>query len=147
MILTTKGRYAVTAVIDLCEILQENPAQKAVRLESIAKRQSISLAYLEQIFANLKKSGIVGSRKGPGGGYFLQKEPQDITISDIIRATGENIKMTSCSSKGEGGCASKKVDEMGSKCKTHKLWKGLEKNIYGYLGSISILDVNNNDYV
>ena len=145
MILTTRGRYAVTAIIDLCEMLESNPVKKTVRLESIAKRQNISLAYLEQIFSNLKKSGIVGSQKGPGGGYFLQREPKDVTISDIICATGENIKMTSCSIGSDAGCGSKKV-ELGSKCKTHKLWKGLEKNIYGYLGSISILDIHNNDY-
>ena len=145
MILTTRGRYAVTAIIDLCEILESTPAQKAVRLESIAKRQNISLAYLEQIFANLKKADIIGSRRGPGGGYFLKKAPKDITISDIICATGENIKMTSCSIGSSAGCGSKKA-ELGSKCKTHKLWKGLENNIYSYLGSISILDVHNNDY-
>ncbi len=145
MILTTKGRYAVTAVIDLCEILGSGSAPKAVRLESIAERQGISLAYLEQIFSNLKKSGIVDSKKGPGGGYFLKKEAKNITISEIIVATGENIKMTSCSIGEKSACGSIK-DESGSKCKTHKLWKGLENNIHSYLGSISILDAVNNDY-
>ncbi len=145
MILTTKGRYAVTAVIDLYEILESDAAPKAVRLESIAKRQGISLAYLEQIFSNLKKYDIVDSKKGPGGGYFLKKEPENIMVSDIIAATGENIKMTSCSIGSEAGCGSKAA-EPGSKCKTHRLWKGLENNINKYLGSISILDIHNNDY-
>jgi len=136
MILTTRGRYAVMAIIDLLEDSFCN--QKPTSLMSISKRQNISLSYLEQIFSNLRKADIVKSIKGPGGGYILKKNPSEITISQIINATGENIKMTSCSNDKDQ-CAIAKHNSK-TKCRTHKLWHGLEQNIHQYLTSISLQD-------
>ena len=120
MILTTKGRYAVMAIIDIADNGNNCPTP----LSAISQRQNISLSYLEQIFTRLKKSGIVKSVKGPGGGYVLDKDSKEITIADIIAATGESIKM---------------------KCKTHDLWHGLEQRIFDYLKSISLFDVCNSN--
>ena len=137
MLLTTKGRYAVMAIIDLLEETVIDPRLAPVSLLSISQRQNISLSYLEQIFSNLRKAGIVSSVKGPGGGYFLKKQPEEITISDIIRATGENIKMTRCGNKNSCTFARQNTK---TKCKTHDLWYGLERSIDAYLCSISLKD-------
>lgn len=131
MILTTKARYAVMAVIEIAD----NASKQPVSLQTISERQKISLSYLEQIFAHLKKSGIVKSVKGPGGGYVLGKNREEITISEIVKAIGESIKMTRCGDK-EKSCL-----VGGTKCKTHHLWLGLENRIYDYLGSISLNDL------
>ena len=131
MLLTTKGRYAVMAVIEIAG----NKANEPLSLLEISKRQKISLSYLEQIFSRLKKSGIVASVKGPGGGYILAKNCKEITIANIIKAIGESIKMTRCSSEKKG-CVT-----MSAKCKTHHIWQGLEKKIYEYLDSISLKDL------
>jgi Rrf2 family transcriptional regulator, iron-sulfur cluster assembly transcription factor len=133
MILTTKARYGVMAIIDIAENMN-NDAQKPISLLKISKNQNISLSYLEQIFSNLKNSGIVNSIKGPGGGYILTKKKNEITIADIIKAIGEPIKMTNCT-KLEKNCTNPNKK---SKCKTHHLWMGLENNIYEYLNSISL---------
>ncbi len=130
MILTTKARYAVMAVLEIWHSHQQN--NKAINLNQIAIAQNISLSYLEQIFSALKKSGIVIAVKGPGGGYILAKTPQEITIANIIKAIGEPIKMTRCQAKSTGCIQSN------SKCKTHHLWQGLENQIYSYLESITI---------
>ncbi len=135
MILTTKGRYAVMAIIEIAS----NKEGKPVSLLTISDNQKISLSYLEQIFSYLKKSGIVQSVKGPGGGYILGKSQEEITIAAIIQAIGEQIKMTRCSSMKKNclGGNSK------TKCKTHQLWKGLENSIYQYLASISLKNICN----
>ncbi len=142
MILTTRGRYAVMAILDLladnCDPEYNPETVKPVSLLSIAKRQNISLSYLEQIFANLRKADIVKATKGPGGGYLLKRKPAEITIADIMRATGENIKMTSCGAETQG-CAAIKENAKGQ-CKTHDLWFGLEQHIHQYLSSISLQD-------
>lgn len=127
MILTTKARYAVMAVIEISE--EEN--SQPISLQRISEKQKISLSYLEQIFARLKKAGIVESVKGPGGGYTLGKKREEITVADIIKAMGEHVKMTRCSTKE--GCV-----KVSSKCKTHHLWRGLENKIYEYLDSVSL---------
>lgn len=127
MILTTKARYAVMAVIEISEHEKTQP----VSLTTISEKQKISLSYLEQIFSRLKKAGIVDSIKGPGGGYVLAKDPSAINIADIIKAMGESIKMTRC--KTGAGCVT-----VSSKCKTHHLWRGLENRIYEYLESVSL---------
>lgn len=132
MILTTRGRYAVMAVVDMVE----SGCDKPTSLSSISKRQQISLSYLEQIFSNLRKAGIVKSVKGPGGGYVLGKSKTEIKISNIIKAIGEPIKMTRCGNDS-GGCMAK------TRCKTHDLWHGLEKTIYLYFESISLDDMCN----
>jgi Rrf2 family transcriptional regulator, iron-sulfur cluster assembly transcription factor len=134
MILTTKGRYATMAVVDMIESGNNLP----VSLLSISKRQKISLSYLEQIFSRLRKAGIVESVKGPGGGYIINSE-KNITVADIIKATGEQVKMTRCGSKKS--CITIKDNCKTSKCKTHNLWKGLENTINSYFGSISLQDI------
>lgn len=136
MILTMRGRYAVMAIIDLLEGFDDEKEVKPISLLSISQRQNISLSYLEQIFANLRKAGIVKSIKGPGGGYLLKKKPSEITISEIISATGENIKMTSCNNSKDQ-CAIARHNTK-TKCRTHALWHGLEQHIHQYLNSISL---------
>ncbi len=132
MILTTKGRYAAMAVIEIADSANGEP----LSLLAISQRQQISLSYLEQIFAKLKKAGIVKSVKGPGGGYFLGKTREEITVAEIIKAIGEPIKMTRCT-KVQKSC----VGKASAKCKTHHLWQGLENKIYEYLNSISLGDI------
>ncbi len=133
MILTAKARYAVMAIIELASHKNTSP----ITLSQIAKKQDISLFYLEQIFAKLKKSNLVQSIKGPKGGYLLNKNPHEISIATIIKAIGEPIKMTRCTT------SSKACDSLSSKtkCKTHHLWQGLENKIYDYLDSISLQDL------
>ncbi len=141
MILTTKGRYAVIAILDLLEESGLGENAKPISLLSISQRQKISLSYLEQIFSNLRKFDIVKSVKGPGGGYILNKKPEDIKISSIILATGEKIKITACGNNKKG-CDAPKLGK--KRCRTHDLWYGLEQNIHNYLSSISINDICNN---
>ncbi len=138
MILTTKGRYAVMAVVDMIETskIETGGKSKPVTLLSIADRQNISLPYLEQIFNKLKKSGIVDSVKGPGGGYILAQNPQNLTVATIINCIGEKIKMTRCGTDKKGCPTDGKI-----KCRTHHVWKGLEHQIFDYLNSISLQDV------
>lgn len=134
MLLTTKARYATIAIIDMVKLDSSAP----VSLASISARQNLSLSFLEQIFSKLKKAGIVHAMKGPGGGYVLSKLPEQLNIADIIIAMEEPIKMTRC--KDKKGCVSKST-----KCITHDLWSGLEKNIYNYLSSISLADIHKNN--
>ena len=128
MILTSKARYAVMAVIEIAS----NKSDAPVSLLTISQSQEISLSYLEQIFAHLRKAGIVESVKGAKGGYVLGKKNQEITVAQIIKAIGEPIKMTRCATVNKG-CMKSAV-----KCKTHHLWQGLENKIYEYLDSISL---------
>jgi Rrf2 family iron-sulfur cluster assembly transcriptional regulator len=132
MILGTKGRYAVMAMVDLANRNSEKP----VTLADIAEAQEIPLAYLEQIFAKLKKQKLVVSIKGPGGGYKLAKKASETFIADIMMAAEESIKMTRCNAKAEDGCMSAKA-----RCLTHDLWDGLGEEIYQYLNNISLEDV------
>lgn len=131
MMLSTRGRYAVMAMVDLAGRQVETP----VTLAEISQRQEIPLAYLEQIFAKLRKKGLVKSVRGPGGGYHLMRPAADIWVSDIILAAEETIKMTRCDS-GPSGCMKPKT-----RCLTHDLWEGLGQQIYHYLSSISLEDV------
>lgn len=119
------------AVIEIAANKDHTP----LSLSIISERQNISLSYLEQIFAHLKKADIVKSVKGPGGGYVLNKKRDQISASSIIRAIGETIKMTRCNSDKKG------CTNSSSKCKTHYLWSGLENKIYEYLDSISLEDL------
>lgn len=119
------------AVIEIAS----NEAGQPISLTTISERQNISLSYLEQIFCSLKKAGIVDSAKGPGGGYFLKKPQHEIAIAEVIKAAGESIKMTGCSN-GKKSCLG-----TSSRCKTHKLWHGLESKIHDYLGSVSLAEV------
>jgi len=131
MILTTKGRYAINAVMEM----SENSDNKPMNLATIAEKQNISVSYLEQIFSNLKNADLVESIKGPGGGYVLKHS--EITAHDIIKATGEKIQMTSCAN--EDNCV--KIEENNHKCKTHHVWKGLERTIESYFKSVLIKNI------
>jgi len=127
--LTTKGRYAVTAVLDLAIHQGRGP----IALADIANRQGISLSYLEQLFAKLRKRGLVISVRGPGGGYNLAREPGAIYIAEVITAVDENVDTTRC-----GGAHDCKGD---GPCLTHDLWMDLSDRIYGYLNDISLRDL------
>jgi Rrf2 family iron-sulfur cluster assembly transcriptional regulator len=134
MQLTTKSRYAIIAMVDLA--LQ---AQSAVpiSLADIASRQNIAIRFLEQIFSKLKKAGLVNATKGPGGGYHLARNPEDINLLLIINAVEENIQITMCKNS-KLGCNAK-----GIKCLTHDLLHGLEKKISEYFVNIDISDLCN----
>jgi Rrf2 family transcriptional regulator, iron-sulfur cluster assembly transcription factor len=129
MKLTTKGRYAVTAMLDLALRYDKG----AVTLADIAKRQGISLSYLEQLFAKLRRSGLVDSVRGPGGGYNLAMEPNKISVAEIIVAINENIDATRCG--GEKNCHG---DET---CLTHQLWEDLSTRIHDFLSGITLGDL------
>ncbi len=129
MRLTTKGRYAVTAMLDLAYHSEKKP----VTLTDIAKRQEISLSYLEQLFARLRRSGMVEGVRGPGGGYQLSRATSTISIAEIIAAVDETIDSTRCA--GEANCQNDQP------CLTHDLWMGLSDQIRQYLDSISLEDV------
>lgn len=131
MILGTKARYAVMAMVELARYTPGTP----VALSEIAGSQEITLPYLEQIFSRLKNSGLVQSVRGPGGGYMLARDAGGISIADIVEAADESLKMTRCEAH-ETGCMSTKT-----RCMTHHLWEGLEKHIHQYLGAISLADV------
>jgi len=134
MKLSTKSRYAITAIVDLA-----NSEESAVSLKGISDRQKISLSYLEQLFCKLKNSGIVKSQRGPGGGYKLGRDAQDITLLQIITAVDENIDQTQCG--GSLNCNKEKP------CSTHHVWTGLNKIIYDYMNKITIGDVANKNTV
>lgn len=134
MMLTTKGRYAVMAMVDIANNSKGGP----ITLAEIAKRQNITAAYLEQIFARLKAGGLVKSVRGPGGGYVLSKPYEEIDVASIILAVDEPIKMTRCDHNPAKGCMSGKA-----RCLTHDLWDGLGNYIYSYLKSATLADVCN----
>lgn len=129
MRLTTKGRFAVTAMLDLA--LYEG--DKPVTLAGISERQSISLSYLEQLFSRLRRQGLVTSVRGPGGGYRLAKAQNEISISEIIAAVDELIDATQCG--GHENCK----DE--GRCMTHDLWTSVNEVILDYLSSITVADM------
>ncbi|MBI3453546.1 MAG: Rrf2 family transcriptional regulator [Rhodospirillales bacterium] len=134
MKLSTKGRYAVMAMVDLANHGRTGP----VALADIAERQEISLSYLEQLFAKLRKGGLVKSVRGPGGGYLLALLAAETRISDIIVAVDEPIRATRCAPGSPGGCRSDR-----SRCLTHDLWEELGNQIHLYLSSVSLADVCN----
>lgn len=127
MRLTTKGRFAVTAVIDLAIHGGDGP----VTLNEISGRQGISLSYLEQLFGKMRRSGLVLSTRGPGGGYTLARAVGAVSVADIIHAVDEPIDATQCG--GEENC-----HDGSSKCLTHDLWTGLNEHIFSYLRGITL---------
>ncbi len=129
MRLSTKGRYAVTAMIDLA--LHQN--ERLVSLSEISEVQNISLSYLEQLFSKLRRYEIVEGVRGPGGGYRLAREADDISVADIINAVDEKLDATRCA--GHENC------QGGRKCLTHELWFELSQRIYGFLHDITLADV------
>jgi len=148
--LTSKGRYAVMAMVDLA---LESENKKPISLAEIARRQDITVPYLEQIFSRLKQAGLVNSVRGPGGGYRLAQDADAITIADVVAAVEESIRMTRCGTAN----SKKKNDNMngikgkansnagcmqhGVRCITHDLWRGLGDHIKDYLSSITLMDV------
>ena len=129
MRLTTKGRYAVTAMLDLAYHSQKKP----ITLTDIASRQDISLSYLEQLFSKLRKFGMVIGVRGPGGGYKLSRSSTEINIADIIAAVDEEVDSTRCG--GLGNC------QDNNPCLTHDLWMGLSAHIRDYLEGVSLQDI------
>lgn len=134
MRLTTKGRFAVTAMIDLAMRQQSGP----VTLSTISQRQNISLSYLEQLFGKLRRHELVDSQRGPGGGYSLTRLAREITVADIIFAVDEPLDATSCG--GKGNCAVGQVTGTG-KCMTHELWATLNRKMVDFLDSVSLQDL------
>jgi Rrf2 family transcriptional regulator, iron-sulfur cluster assembly transcription factor len=129
MRLTTKGRFAVTAMVDLSMRQTRGP----VTLAAISERQHISLSYLEQLFGKLRRAKLVNSVRGPGGGYNLAKPIANITVAEIISAVDEPIDATQCG--GKENC----IDDR--RCVTHDLWATLNEKMNDYLGSVSLADV------
>lgn len=135
MRLTTKGRYAVTAMLDLA--LHEG--QGPITLADIASRQGISLSYLEQLFSRLRRRELVSSVRGPGGGYTLGREAGDIFVAEVITAVDENVDTTRCG--GAHNC------QDNQRCLTHDLWHDLSQRIHDYLNQISLQDLMNREGV
>lgn len=129
MRLTTKGRYAVTAMLDLAFHQGQGP----ITLADIAERQGISLSYLEQLFARLRKRTLVSSVRGPGGGYVLGRDAEEIFIGEVITAVDEKVDTTRCG--GGHNC------QDNERCLTHDLWRDLSDQIYDYLNQISLGDL------
>jgi len=127
--LTTKGRYAVTAMLDLAIHHEKGP----IALADIAQRQGISLSYLEQLFSRLRKRSLVSSVRGPGGGYHLARNASKIHVAEVILAVDENVDTTRCG--GAHNCQNERP------CLTHDLWQDLSGRIYEYLNHISLQDL------
>jgi Rrf2 family iron-sulfur cluster assembly transcriptional regulator len=134
MQLTTKGRYAVTAMLDLAS----NNSSRPVTLDMISQRQNISLSYLEQLFAKLRKASLVKSIRGPGGGYLLNVNPIDVTLTEIIEAVDENIDLRRC--HGSKNCL------RGKQCLSHHLWCEVSDQIRGFLSSRNLQQVMDDYY-
>ena len=131
MRLTTKGRYAVTAMLDLALHYEDGP----ITLADISRRQGISLSYLEQLFSRLRKKELVISARGPGGGYRLSREADQIAVAHVVTAIDEKVDATRC-----GGLANCQDDEP---CLTHELWTDLSERIYDFLSGITLADLVN----
>ncbi|MCB1876302.1 MAG: Fe-S cluster assembly transcriptional regulator IscR [Chromatiales bacterium] len=129
MKLSTKGRYAVTAMLDLAIHEKKRP----VTLADISQCQGISLSYLEQLFAKLRKQGLVKGVRGPGGGYHLARAAADISIADVISAVDEKVDVTRC--EGKENC------QHGNRCLTHDLWTDLSRRIYDFLTTITLAEL------
>ncbi len=129
MKLTTKGRFAVTAMLDLALHANEGP----VTLANISERQKISLSYLEQLFGKLRRGNLVQSVRGPGGGYHLARGPEALSVADIITAVEEPIDSRQC--EGKQNCAGNK------RCMTHDLWESLNETVITYLSNVKLSEL------
>ena len=132
MKLSTKGRYAVMAMVDLATQSDGRP----IALADVAERQEISLSYLEQLFGRLRRNQLVKSVRGPGGGYLLARDASEIRVADVIMAVDEPIKATRCTPGSPSGCQGRQ-----QRCLTHDLWEELGNQIYLFLSSVSLDDV------
>ena len=135
MKLTSKGRYAVTAMLDLAFHTETGP----VTLSEISKRQDISLSYLEQLFTRLRKQELVRSTRGPGGGYSLNRPADQLAVAEIVAAVDETVDTTRCS--GASNCHD------GHQCLAHELWDDLSQQIFGFLENISLHDLMQDDSI
>ncbi len=135
MLLSTKGRYAVMAIV---EVARQSDA-KPLALSDIAARLELSLAYLEQLFMKLRRGGLVRSVRGPGGGYVLGRDPGAISISEVMAAVDEAVSMTRCATEDEGCVASRQ-------CSTHFLWQALGAHIEEFLATATLADVLHGRY-
>ena len=126
MRMTTKGRFAVTAMIDVAM----HGGKRPVTLAAVSERQRISLSYLEQLFGKLRRHGLVDSVRGPGGGYTLARAQDTVSVADIILAVDEPIDATQC--EGRENCRDDR------RCMTHDLWAGLNEHIYSYLHGVTL---------
>jgi Rrf2 family iron-sulfur cluster assembly transcriptional regulator len=133
MKLSTKGRYAVMAMVDI----GTHGSGRPVSLAEIAERQDISQEYLEQLFVKLRKAGLVLSARGPGGGYRLARDPEDIVIFDVIAAVNEPLRMTRCEGDAIDGCVK------GERCCTHDLWSSIGRQVNTFLANVTLDDVVN----
>ena len=131
MQLSTKGRYAVMAMTELAG----HEPTRAVSLAAIAERQQISRPYLEQLFARLRRRGLVLSVRGPGGGYRLARPAAELSVADVVKAVDEPLRATRCSGAG-AGCM-----RGGVRCRTHDLWEETGRRIHDYLAAVSLADV------
>jgi Rrf2 family iron-sulfur cluster assembly transcriptional regulator len=129
MKITTKGRYAVTAMLDLAVNRDQGP----ITLADISSRQGISLSYLEQLFARLRRNALVKSARGPGGGYQLGRSADSISVGQIIQAVNESVEVTQC--KGRKDCQDQQL------CISHHLWEDLSAQVYEFLNGITLADV------
>ena len=136
MKLTNKGRYAVMAMADLASNANKGP----ISLSEISLRQNISLAYLEQIFLQLKNNRLVKSSRGAKGGYTLEKPASEIKLSNIIYAVDEEVKTLNCKKNSKRGCNHKSV-----KCITHNLWDQLDQHINGFFEGVKLQDLTKNN--
>lgn len=134
MKMSTKGRYAVMAMIDI----GQNVTGMPVSLNEIAERQDISQEYLEQLFGKLRRAGLVNSTRGPGGGYMLAKAPADIALAQVILAVDEPLRVTRCDGDAVDGCV------RGQKCSAHELWASLGRQMMYFLESVTLEDVVEN---
>ncbi|MDX1593048.1 MAG: Fe-S cluster assembly transcriptional regulator IscR [Gammaproteobacteria bacterium] len=134
MRLTTKGRYAVTAMLDLALHYDQGP----ITLADISKRQSISLSYLEQLFSRLRRRGLVQSVRGPGGGYQLSRAAEEISVVSVITAVDEEVDATRCG--GLGNCQDSQP------CLTHELWCDLSEQIHDFLAGINLAQLVERTY-
>jgi Rrf2 family iron-sulfur cluster assembly transcriptional regulator len=135
MRLTTKGRFAVTAMLDLALRQSKGP----VTLAGISERQRISLSYLEQLFGKLRRNALVDSVRGPGGGYCLAKDAGEISVAEIIKAVDEPLDATQCG--GKENCLEDR------RCMTHDLWADLNRTIYEYLASVTLAELIEKQHV
>ena len=136
MKLTNKGRYAVMAMADIASNASKGP----ISLSEISLRQNISLAYLEQIFLQLKNNRLVKSSRGTKGGYILEKPASEIKLSNIIYAVDEEVKTLNCKKNSKRGCNHKSV-----KCITHNLWDQLDQHINGFFEGVKLQDLTKNN--
>lgn len=135
MLLSTKGRYAVMAIVEVAQHGETRP----LPLADIARRLELSLAYLEQLFMKLRRGGLVRSVRGPGGGYILGRDAQAISIAEVMAAVDEPVKMTRCKTEGDGCVASRR-------CTTHYLWDALGAHIERFLATATLADVLHGQY-